>query len=67
MTESISKVITKSVEYSCSNKEDITAAQNFYHEYCAMNNGTTSFAPPQGPPGDSMFLPTSPKLPQTSD
>ncbi|KAH8172368.1 hypothetical protein LIA77_06623 [Sarocladium implicatum] len=59
VTSSISEVITKSVEYSCSNKEDITAAQDFYHEYCAMNNGTTSFAPPQGPPGDMTYYITA--------
>ncbi|EGR44357.1 uncharacterized protein TRIREDRAFT_72800 [Trichoderma reesei QM6a] len=48
----VSDVISKSVRYSCSNGGDITAAQDFYNEYCAMNNGTTTFTQPPGPPGD---------------
>lgn len=51
----VSDIISKSVRYSCSNNQDITSAQNFYSEYCNMNNGTTEFATPSGPPGDSEF------------
>lgn len=49
----VSAELSSSVRYSCSNNADVTSAQNFYHEYCNMNNGTTSFAEPPGPPGDS--------------
>ncbi|KAK0386759.1 hypothetical protein NLU13_6595 [Sarocladium strictum] len=59
VTPRVSETLTNSVKYSCSNNEDITAAQNFYHEYCAMNNGTTSFAKPTGPPGDMSYYVTA--------
>lgn len=52
----VQETLTSSVKYSCSNTEDVTAARNFYSEYCDMNNGTTSFAKPAGPPGDSTFF-----------
>ncbi|KAF7555214.1 hypothetical protein G7046_g6615 [Stylonectria norvegica] len=55
----ISETIKSSAKYSCDNNEDVTAAQNFYHEYCAMNNGTTSFAAPAGPPGDMTYYITA--------
>ncbi|KAH0490227.1 hypothetical protein TgHK011_001706 [Trichoderma gracile] len=58
----VSDVISKSVRYSCSNGGDITAAQDFYNEYCAMNNGTTTFTQPPGPPGDMTYHITA--LPQ---
>ncbi|RFU81467.1 granule antigen gra6 domain-containing [Trichoderma arundinaceum] len=51
----VSDMISKSVRYSCSNGGDITAAQDFYNEYCAMNNGTTTFTQPPGPPGDMTY------------
>ncbi|EHK20991.1 uncharacterized protein TRIVIDRAFT_202389 [Trichoderma virens Gv29-8] len=51
----VSDVISKSVRYSCSNGGDISAAQDFYNEYCAMNNGTTTFTQPPGPPGDMTY------------
>lgn len=50
----VSETISRSVRSSCSNNEDVTSALNFYHEYCNMNNGTTTFEPAEGPPGDSM-------------
>lgn len=55
VTSDVSDTMSRSVKYSCSNNEDITAAREFYHEYCAMNEGTTSFKRPEGPPGDSTF------------
>jgi hypothetical protein len=55
VVDHVNDVISKSVRSSCSNAQDITSAQNFYGEYCRMNNGTTSFAVPEGPPGDSEF------------
>ncbi|KAH0527538.1 hypothetical protein TsFJ059_002531 [Trichoderma semiorbis] len=58
----VSDVISKSVRYSCSNGGDISAAQDFYNEYCAMNNGTTTFTQPPGPPGDMTYHITA--LPQ---
>ncbi|KAL7929538.1 hypothetical protein V8C35DRAFT_315494 [Trichoderma chlorosporum] len=58
----ISDVISKSVRYSCSNGGDISAAEDFYNEYCAMNNGTTTFTQPPGPPGDMTYHITA--LPQ---
>ncbi|KAM0260045.1 hypothetical protein ACHAQJ_002969 [Trichoderma viride] len=51
----VSDVISKSVRYSCSNGGDISAAQDFYNEYCAMNSGTTTFTQPPGPPGDMTY------------
>ncbi|KAL7787047.1 hypothetical protein V8C37DRAFT_405125 [Trichoderma ceciliae] len=51
----VSDMISKSVRYSCSNGGDISAAQDFYNEYCAMNNGTTTFTQPPGPPGDMTY------------
>lgn len=53
VTSSVSNALVSSIKYYCSNTEDLSFAQTFYHEYCAMNNGTTSFAVPSGPPGDS--------------
>jgi hypothetical protein len=53
----VSETISRSVRSSCSNNQDVTSALNFYHEYCNMNNGTTSFAKPEGPPGDSLSSP----------
>jgi hypothetical protein len=53
LVEDVQATITSSVKYSCENNEDVTLAANFYTEYCNMNNGTTSFATPDGPPGDS--------------
>ncbi|GAO19188.1 uncharacterized protein UV8b_08283 [Ustilaginoidea virens] len=58
----ISETLSKSVRLSCTNDQDVTAAQAFYNEYCAMNSGTTSFAAPQGPPGDVSYYITA--LPQ---
>lgn len=48
-----SETMSRSVRSSCSNDEDVTAAQGFFNDYCAMNSGTTSFAGPPRPPGDS--------------
>ncbi|KND86297.1 hypothetical protein TOPH_09070, partial [Tolypocladium ophioglossoides CBS 100239] len=59
---SVSTTLSKSVRYSCSNGEDVTAANAFFDEYCAMNNGTTSFAAPARPPGDMTYHITA--LPQ---
>ncbi|KAH7261499.1 uncharacterized protein BKA55DRAFT_504504 [Fusarium redolens] len=50
----ITSTLKSAVKYSCSNNGDVTSAQNFYSEFCQMNDGTTSFAPPKGPPGDTM-------------
>ncbi|KAH6604067.1 hypothetical protein Trco_007513 [Trichoderma cornu-damae] len=57
----VSDVISKSVRYSCSNGGDISDAQDFYNEYCAMNNGTTMFTQPPGPPGDRLYCATGPQ------
>ncbi|KPM43261.1 hypothetical protein AK830_g3241 [Neonectria ditissima] len=51
----VSATIRSSVKYSCSNNQDVTSAQHFYNEYCAMNKGTTRFATPDGPPGDMTY------------
>ncbi|PNP39236.1 hypothetical protein TGAMA5MH_08913 [Trichoderma gamsii] len=58
VTDSISKY----VRYSCSGGGDISDAVGFYSEYCAMNNGTTTFTEPPGPPGDMTYHITA--LPQ---
>ncbi|KAI5459401.1 hypothetical protein BGZ63DRAFT_406693 [Mariannaea sp. PMI_226] len=62
VVKDITESIGKSVKYSCSNTEDVTAASVFYSEYCDMNNGTTSFVKPQGPPGHMTYYITA--LPQ---
>ncbi|KAL7918537.1 hypothetical protein ACQKWADRAFT_303963 [Trichoderma austrokoningii] len=54
--------ISKYVRNSCSNGGDISDAVGFYSEYCAMNNGTTTFTEPPGPPGDMTYHITA--LPQ---
>lgn len=51
----VSETMSRSVRSSCSNDEDVTAAQGFFNDYCAMNSGTTSFAGPPRPPGDSKY------------
>ncbi|KAF4336379.1 hypothetical protein FBEOM_9745 [Fusarium beomiforme] len=55
----ISSTLKSAVKYSCSNNGDVTSAQNFYSEFCQMNNGTTSFARPKGPPGDMTYYITA--------
>ncbi|CAM1505771.1 Fc.00g114080.m01.CDS01 [Cosmosporella sp. VM-42] len=55
LVSSVSETIRSSVKYSCSNNDDVTSAYKFYNEYCAMNEGTTSFATPDGPPGDMTY------------
>lgn len=62
VVSAISDTLRQSVKYSCSNNQDVTTAQSFYNEYCAMNKGTTSFATPEGPPGDMTYYITA--LPQ---
>lgn len=37
----------------CNNREDVARAAELYSEYCAMTNGTTTFAPLDNAPGDS--------------
>ncbi|KAF4435306.1 hypothetical protein F53441_13539 [Fusarium austroafricanum] len=51
----ITSTLRSAVKYSCSNNGDVTSAEHFYNEFCLMNDGTTSFAPPKGPPGDSEY------------
>ncbi|KAF5137606.1 hypothetical protein E5D57_001385 [Metarhizium anisopliae] len=58
----VSETMSRSVRSSCSNDEDVTAAQGFFNDYCAMNSGTTSFAGPPRPPGDMTYYVTA--LPQ---
>lgn len=53
MAEDVRTTISRSVRSSCSNNEDVTLAFDFFDEYCAMNEGTTTFAKPENPPGDS--------------
>lgn len=53
VAEDVRTTISRSVRYSCGNTEDVTMAFNFFDEYCAMNEGTTTFAKPESPPGDS--------------
>ncbi|KAF4974409.1 hypothetical protein FZEAL_8683 [Fusarium zealandicum] len=60
IVSAISETIKSSAKASCSNSEDVTSAQNFYNEFCAMNEGTTSFATPNSPPGDSWSCQNAP-------
>ncbi|KAF5025783.1 hypothetical protein F66182_2116 [Fusarium sp. NRRL 66182] len=54
VVKDVVSTLKSAVKYSCSNNGDVTSAQNFYSEFCLMNEGTTSFAPPKGPPGDTL-------------
>ena len=49
----VTSAISSDVKASCSNSEDVTAAQQFFDEYCDLGRGTSSFAAQKGPPGDS--------------
>ncbi|KAF4966207.1 hypothetical protein FSARC_6092 [Fusarium sarcochroum] len=62
VVKDVTASLKSAVKYSCSNNGDVTSAQNFYHEFCLMNEGTTSFAPPKRPPGDMSYYITA--LPQ---
>lgn len=54
VVETINKSLSTVVFASCNNKEDASIAVEFYSQYCAMNQGTTSFAL-HTPPGDSEY------------
>ncbi|KAK2590593.1 hypothetical protein QQS21_011726, partial [Conoideocrella luteorostrata] len=60
--KAVSETLSKSVPSSCSNDDDVTAAQGLFNQYCAMNSGTTSITGPQQPPGDMTYYITA--LPQ---
>ncbi|KAM0276007.1 hypothetical protein ACHAQH_007177 [Verticillium albo-atrum] len=47
--------LTSRILDRCDNREDLKLAEEVYSEYCAMNNGTTSFAPIPSPPGDMTY------------
>lgn len=51
----VMSALTSTVKEACGNTEDVTAAANFYSQYCDMNDGTTSFTAPSGPPGDMTY------------
>ncbi|KAF4122240.1 hypothetical protein GMORB2_7833 [Geosmithia morbida] len=53
--EEVSETISATVRSMCSNDEDVTSAYRFFEDYCAMNDGTTSFARPESPPGDMTY------------
>lgn len=55
VVDMVTDALRSEVRSSCSNNEDVTSAKGFFSEYCAMNKGTTTFAVPDGPPGDSEF------------
>ncbi|KAF5668719.1 hypothetical protein FDENT_11743 [Fusarium denticulatum] len=59
VVQDITSTLRSAVKYSCSNNGDVTSAQNFYSEFCKMNDGTTSFALPKGPPGDMSYYITA--------
>ncbi|KAI6780956.1 uncharacterized protein J7T54_003098 [Emericellopsis cladophorae] len=62
VADMVSRTISKSVSASCFNDEDVTLAYDFFSHYCDMNQGTTSFPTPTGPPGDMSYHVTA--LPQ---
>lgn len=49
----LSSGISSFAQSTCSNGEDATSAVNYYSNYCNLNKGTSSFALPAKPPGDS--------------
>ncbi|EGX87979.1 hypothetical protein CCM_09115 [Cordyceps militaris CM01] len=62
IVDQIRSSLGQQVRSSCSNADDVTLASNFYTQFCAMNEGTTSFAAMPGPPGDMTYYITA--LPQ---
>ncbi|RGP79655.1 hypothetical protein FLONG3_2209 [Fusarium longipes] len=58
----INSTLKSAVKRSCSNDAVVTSAQNFYSQFCLMNQGKTSFASPKSPPGDMSYYITA--LPQ---
>ncbi|RYO91488.1 hypothetical protein DL762_002214 [Monosporascus cannonballus] len=55
----ISQGINTSVKYYCSHTADISSAQAVFAGYCGLNNGTSSFPQPSGPPGDMTYYITA--------
>ncbi|TQV94392.1 hypothetical protein V2A60_002578 [Cordyceps javanica] len=64
IVDQINSSLGPEVRKSCSNADDMTLASSFYTQFCAMNQGTTSFGPMPGPPGDMTYYITA--LPQFS-
>ncbi|KAK8150479.1 hypothetical protein G3M48_001687 [Beauveria asiatica] len=62
VVDQINASLGQEVRKSCSNADDVTLASNFYTQFCAMNEGTTSFGAMPGPPGDMSYYITA--LPQ---
>ncbi|PMB64454.1 hypothetical protein BM221_009843 [Beauveria bassiana] len=52
VVDQINASLGQEVRKSCSNADDVTLASSFYTQFCAMNEGTTSFGAMPGPPGD---------------
>ncbi|KAL2214397.1 hypothetical protein CC79DRAFT_146151 [Sarocladium strictum] len=55
VVELIRSEFSSRIANSCQNREDVGFAADFYDEYCALNNGTSSFAPIPTPPGDMTY------------
>lgn len=55
VSETVSREISKSVGYRCGLGEDQASANDLFGEYCDMVKGTTSFARPASPSGDSLY------------
>ncbi|OBS21184.1 hypothetical protein FPOA_07522 [Fusarium poae] len=55
----IDSTLKSAAKRSCSNNADVTSAQNFYSQFCLMNDGKTSFASPKSPPGDMSYYITA--------
>lgn len=53
VVDQINSSLGQEVRKSCSNADDVMLASSFYTQFCAMNEGTTSFTAMPGPPGDS--------------
>ncbi|OAA78700.1 hypothetical protein LEL_05523 [Akanthomyces lecanii RCEF 1005] len=64
VVDQINSSLGQEVRKSCSNADDMTLASSFYTQFCAMNEGTTSFNAMPGPPGDMTYYITA--LPQFS-
>ncbi|RXG41774.1 hypothetical protein VDGE_30526 [Verticillium dahliae] len=55
VVELVRSELTSRILDNCDNREDVGIATEIYSEYCAMNNGTTSFAPIDNPAGDMTY------------
>ncbi|KAH7323039.1 hypothetical protein B0I35DRAFT_349956 [Stachybotrys elegans] len=55
IVEMVTSSLASLAQSSCSNREDVTSALDFYSAYCNLINGTSSFPPAPRPSGDMTY------------